>query len=277
MILNAIINKMFTPLLVILLLLLIVLVFYYNNLIISFHKNIIDQSTNVDDTSKIQLVISRYAENLDWLNEQDFNKYSNIIYNKGDDTSFETNSNTENVINLKNVGRCDHTYLYHIVEKYNNLANITVFLPGSVNIEYKKEKATRILIELKNNNYNSIVLGTKYDNNVKDELHDFELNDWQASDGANKQQNAEVTLEPAKIRPFGAWYEKHFPNTEINWVSYGGIFCVSREEVLQRPQSFYRELLSELENSSNPEVGHYFERSWEAVFQTRSPNTKYIE
>jgi hypothetical protein len=42
------------------------------------------------------------------------------------------------IVNLPNVGKCDHTYLYHIINNYNNLSKILVFLPGSINMENKK-------------------------------------------------------------------------------------------------------------------------------------------
>ena len=36
------------------------------------------------------------------------------------------------VISLKNLGKCDHTYFHHIVNNYNKLADVTIFLPGSI-------------------------------------------------------------------------------------------------------------------------------------------------
>ena len=42
------------------------------------------------------------------------------------------------IINLENVGVCVHTYFYHIIEHYDNLDDIIVFLPGSCMDENKK-------------------------------------------------------------------------------------------------------------------------------------------
>ena len=69
------------------------------------------------------VIISRYNENLSWLLESPFNQFKYIVYNKGINNNFEK-TNVIQIINLPNVGKCDHTYLYHIVENYDNLSNI---------------------------------------------------------------------------------------------------------------------------------------------------------
>ena len=85
---------------------------------------------------KGDLIVSRYREDTTWLSE--FSDYRIFLYNKGEPI--------EGSINLPNVGRCDHTYLYHIVTNYNNLADNTVFFPGSIDSnELKKKNAINIL------------------------------------------------------------------------------------------------------------------------------------
>jgi hypothetical protein len=72
---------------------------------------------------KIDLVVARYNEKLDWL--KDVPKNINIIiYNKG------LEDLTQTFIKLPNIGRESHTYLYHIITNYNNLADITIFSQG---------------------------------------------------------------------------------------------------------------------------------------------------
>jgi len=224
--------------------------------------------------SEIQLVIARYNEDLKWLNSDPFSKYNNIIYNKSDNNNFETSNKTEKVVQLQNVGRCDHTYIYHIIENYDKLATITVFLPGSVNMEYKFNKSKRLLMELEKSDKNVFITESKH-NNVKDDLYDFQLDSWKASDAANASLNNEKNLEKSNIRPFGKWYEDKFKNIKIENVTYGGIFSVSKKEILQHPKSYYENLIKDLETSSNPEVGHYFERSWNAIFYPMT-ETKFI-
>lgn len=212
----------------------------------------------------VQLVISRYNEDLKWINDEPYNKYHNIIYNKSNNTNFSTNSKTEKIVNLKNVGKCDHTYLYHIIDNYDNLADITVFVTGSLNLHHKKRKSIRLLSEIEKHKKN-VFLGRKY-NNVQDNLYDFRLNYYGSSEQNNTLLNPNSKLELSSIRPFGKWYENKFKDINIEYVSYSGIFSVDKREILQHPKSYYENLITELSKSSNPEVGHYFERSWAAVF-----------
>lgn len=80
---------------------------------------------------KIEICVARYNENTDWLNNTQFNNFSKIIYNKGPSClSIKTPEKCEER-KLDNVGREGHTFLYHIINNYENLADVTIFLPGS--------------------------------------------------------------------------------------------------------------------------------------------------
>lgn len=229
---------------------------------------------NFNNNNNINIVISRYNENLDWLNEKPFNKYQNIIYNKGINENFVKNDKNISIINLENLGRCDGTYLYHIVNNYNNLSDITIFLPGSINMIDKKKKAIKLINEIEKHQ-NTVFIGIKY-NNVSDDLYNFKLDKWEASNIKNKEINKEILLTPSNIRPFGLWFKDNFLNTKIKYISYWGILGIHKKDILQKPISFYKKLLDEVNISSNTEVGHYIERSWEAIFY-KFNNAKYIE
>jgi hypothetical protein len=66
------------------------------------------------------LVISRYLENVRWIGVVP-SQYHVFLYDKGYGTTG---------IKLPNIGRESHTYLYHIVHRYNQLADYTVFAQG---------------------------------------------------------------------------------------------------------------------------------------------------
>jgi hypothetical protein len=74
----------------------------------------------------IEIVLARFNEDVTWSNY-----YSSIltIYDKSEDP--KTKLSGENVIHLPNLGRECNTYLHHIVNNYDNLANITVFSQAS--------------------------------------------------------------------------------------------------------------------------------------------------
>ena len=259
----------------------IIIVYYLFFFLINYDlkpKENMSEMSEINTTSNkydIMLVISRYNENLNWLNDYPFNMYPNIIYNKGTNNKFFKNKNTKNVIKLKNLGKCDATYLQHIIENYDNLNNLTVFLPGSIDIDYKYKKSKKLLEELEKNNGYSVFISKKHEN-VKKELYKFNLENYSTSNKENKLINSENKLKLSSIRPFGRWFESKFGNIIIKNISFYGIFSVSKKDILNHEIEYYKDLLSELLVSSNPEVGHYFERSWEAVFYPFSPETKYI-
>ena len=198
-------------------------------------------------TSKIEIIISRFNEDLKWTTRGIFNNYRYIVYNKGDNDDFEK-TNVDKIINLKNVGKCDHTYLYHIIKNYNDLADILVFLSGSLDLINKNIRATEILDIIKN----------KFEN--------FCLNNWRSTNNQNFDKNNESMLDLSLIRPFGEWYKYNFDNIIVNFVCYWGIFSLDKRDIIQHPINRYINLINQLNSSSNPEVGHYIERSWAAIF-----------
>ena len=74
---------------------------------------------------KTEIVVARYNENLDWIKKIKKSKDLKItVYNKGpDDIDIP-------FIRLPNIGRESHTYLYHIINNYDNLADQTIFCQG---------------------------------------------------------------------------------------------------------------------------------------------------
>ena len=212
----------------------------------------------------IDVVISRYNENLEWLLEINEERFNIIVYNKGVNDNFIKLSNMT-IINLDNVGRCDHTYLYHIINNYDKLTNITIFLPGSGNMDYKLAKIKRLIQLIKKYN-NAVFIPSHRSDNIKEELYNFTLNEWLASDIHNRNLNPETKLELSEIRPFGKWYEHYFNDIKIRFMTYWSIFSINSKDILQHPKEYYENLIKQLSNSSNPEVGHYFERAWRAVF-----------
>jgi hypothetical protein len=212
----------------------------------------------------VEIVVARYNEKLNWLNEYPFNQFNYTVYNKGINDDFNK-TNVTKIIDLPNVGRCDHTYLYHVVENYNNLAVITVFFPGSIDcMESKKNNAIRILENIKKYK-TAIFLGTNC-GNVKNEFNTFTLDNWNCSDSANRELHPDSTLTPAIIRPFGNWFKYHFGNICVKYYCIYGILSIHKFDIIQHPLIRYQKLLSAADKSSNPEVCHYIERSWAAIY-----------
>ena len=225
-----------------------------------------------DNENNIVLIISRYNEKLEWLKEEPFNKYPVIIYNKGPNEDYYKPDKLIKTENIKNVGREGHTYLYYIINNYTKLYKINIFLPGSANMETKMPHCKKLIQHIETNN-KSVFLSNK--TSLK-QLYQFQLDDYMSTSQENNSINPENNLELSVIRPFGKWFEDKFKSIELNYVTYGGMFSISNEDITHHPKEYYEKLIKYLENSSNPEVGHYFERAWEAVFYPMN-NTLKIE
>ena len=69
------------------------------------------------------IVVARYNEDVSWLSNIN-TIYNKVIYNKGED-----NLKYDSTL-LRNWGGDAHTYIHHIVNNYDNLADYTVFIQG---------------------------------------------------------------------------------------------------------------------------------------------------
>ena len=119
---------------------LLIYFFYVIDNYLYYYDEYINENFITNDDLDINIIIARYNEDLKWTLEKPFDQFKYIVYNKGDNENFEK-KNVKEIISLENVGKCDHTYLYHIIENYNNLADINVFLPGSLDLKYKKKNS----------------------------------------------------------------------------------------------------------------------------------------
>jgi len=83
----------------------------------------IEYSGEKFNPQEVCLVIARYNEMIEWVLA--YNDIA-IVYNKGKrcDMPFQ------NLKPLTNIGREGHTYLYHIIENYNNFSKKTIFCQG---------------------------------------------------------------------------------------------------------------------------------------------------
>jgi hypothetical protein len=212
--------------------------------------------------NNIEIVIARYNENLEWLAEEPFYKYPIICYNSGNNDDFLKLTKMK-VIQINNIGKEAYVYLYHIINNYNNLSNITIFLPGSSSSYHKIENAKRQIYETEKYN-NTVFFSVKY-NNVRDDIYDFQIDDWCSTSNENTLANPKCELNLAKIRPFGKWFDKYFEDININYINYFGILGLKKKHIIQNSKEYYENLLLEFEQP-NDEVAHYFERAWEAIF-----------
>jgi hypothetical protein len=228
------------------------------------------------DKARRHLVVSRFNENLDWTSWMPVDAFDHVfIYNKGPDNLHEVAGNVLGseklphgkftIIQLPNVGKCDHTYLHHIIENYNNLADVNVFLPA--NCDHVDKIFNTIATIGKALKYNmSTFICHEYANSVSSTMFGLLFDSYESRDARNKQLYSSDYTRASPIRPFGLWYGFNFQEIPIHHCCYQGIFAVERRHVMQRSIDSYKHFLGYLSTHPNPEVGHYIERSWLAMF-----------
>ena len=203
------------------------------------------------------VIISRYNENLDWIKE--INKEFDItVYNKGKKIEIE---DKYNLIEIKNVGRESHTWLYHIYENYENIAENNIFLQGRLDdlgcMAHKD--ISKYLSKLNKNGFNASRLSLLSPFHWRDNLtieRDIKYkNDWDE----NKISR--------NILGFRKYSKQFFPNIPIFVpTSYGGCFAVTRDAIHKHPKDFYFELFNTVNKHQHPIEAHYLERLWCYMF-----------
>ena len=210
---------------------------------------------------KFQIVVARYNEDITWLLP-----FIDIttIYNKGDDNIALTNFN---IINLNNVGREGHTYLYHIIHNYDNLAEKTIFFQGKID-DHK-------IIELESyfDMSNTFIGKTSVleIDKLKKKIEHF---------GKWKTEYQSGNMRISNYSPF-EWLTKIIginidEKLEVSKVVWGANFSISRDIIISKPVSFYKNILRFLDNHKNPEEGHFLERTWYLIFNNNFRKKKNI-
>ena len=218
----------------------------------------------------ITLVVSRFNENLEWLKEAPFNEYPVVIYNKGSNDNFTKTDKVRKVINLPNVGREAHTYLYHVISHYDTLDDITFFVPGSADLWYKQIKAKHVIKNA--NKLNDSVYYCEPGYNVQNQ-YNFSLDSYETTHKSNKTTNNTFLL--SSMRPFGKWYEQNIDG-EQDCVGYHAIFAASKKDIIKNPIEYYKNLIKYCETHPNPEVSHYLERTWSDIFNMEPHSKKSL-
>lgn len=208
-------------------------------------------------------MVSRYEEDISWVSEILPNLRRDIyIYNKG--SPLALNIPNSKIIELENLGRESHTYLHHVIENYNSLPDITLFLPGSLMSIEEKQNQLKLLLKHIETTHTSGIMGHADTKSLED-VREFYLDNYEISNPVNRAKNSDKKLVPSLYRPYKRWFGHRFPDEKISCISSKGILAASRESIRRRSVEFYKELLVE-HSKRNAEVVHYSERSWKNIF-----------
>lgn len=80
---------------------------------------------------KYDFVVARYNEDIKWIEGIDTSDTNIFLYNKGNDDIPVLFPKPFTYKKLKNIGRDPHSYIYHIVENWENLPEYVIFTQGN--------------------------------------------------------------------------------------------------------------------------------------------------
>lgn len=205
----------------------------------------------------VQVIIARYREDVSWAESLG---YDCVVYDK-------SGNNASDARPLPNIGREAHTYFTHIVNEYDRLADMNVFLQGDP-FDHLDDQGRGTVTTLR----------TQLED-VVDRMIPFKGLAWfkLKSDrlgnphDLRKPENEGRWAGWGKDIPLGELFEKlfHAPMPE-NIISRAptGNFCVTGERIRTRPKAFYEYCLKVILDDPLDEnnTGHAFERLWQHIF-----------
>ena len=165
------------------------------------------------------------------------------------------------IIKLPNIGRESHTYLYHIVNNYNQLADRVLFLQGDPFTEnqfiFLPLKQYKIIAQTSCQEIiaaGCFMFDSKEENN---ELKSLAATKW--SNVIYKEYDF-IKFKNEFITPNAS-----SSNIFFFYSNYGANFAVDKERILAHNINYYNKILASLDNIA-PIEGHYMERLWDTVF-----------
>lgn len=181
----------------------------------------------------LEVVVSRYNENLDWVNELN---YKVTIYNK--------NQNDINLFNcnLPNVGREGHTFFNHIVCNYDNLSEYTAFLQG------KPDDHCRDFIN---------------------EINNFDFKSEFKPLGVTQELTMSYEGINQQVQSFSE--RMGFDITYPIYMVPGAQYIISKRLIHKKPKEFYMNILKSLSNDIYPQEGLDVEKTLFQIYNIYKP------
>ena len=208
--------------------------------------------------------------------------------------------------NLPNTGRCDHSYMLHLVRHWDHLADVTLFVKDTAMAHVHLGTGGRVLSfvrRLPDPSLHFWCARPMWRAPCWFEAYKYQSEQCRSSLGALQRgdvhmstrcyANETARLIRASVRPLGRWLAHNAIGDEDRealrnckepsaseparakqqpLVTFcpGAIFAASRQAIRASPLETYKRLLASLAVGDNLEEGHYVERAWLTLFGGRS-------
>jgi len=221
-------------------------------------NNIIIYDGKKKDEISIELVIAHYKEDISWV-ELLPEKFKIYVYSKGTE---KPNIKRKYIHKfLSNIGRCDHTYLYHIIENFNNLSDQVIFCTGST---YALSHKWYVFQKIKENIGKYHFYTTKLFR-AHSKYSNFRILKYCASHKVNLTDSS-CDIIRSKYKNLGDYENQMIGKGQIRYITFYGVFSVSKENIKSYPLHIYKKLIEPLKEGDNLEDGHFMERLWAHMY-----------
>ena len=254
---------------------------------------------------QVEVVVAHYDEATDWLDTLP-RHVTTTIYHKGSEAKRPKGPS----VPLKNVGRESHTYLSHIVSRYDTLADWTVFTQGGMpSFGYGGHRlggghlaaAKRFddYLVPREDAYFVYTGAVLLDANVSAPRNfhhvlradycmamDEAMGDTCPADASAWTQwwdvgwfrefllrKMETQHGPTPLEYYDRYVSRSTQSSERRIVAFsqGARFGLSRDTIRRRPKAEYEALLRTVSNDPDPIAGYYLEWFWSDVFLDAPP------
>jgi hypothetical protein len=226
--------------------------------------------------TKTACIITRYNETIDWIEYIQSKVDIFYIYNKGENDVLFKNpvppelSQKMKIEKLPNIGRIDHTIVYHILKNWDNLEETLISLPGSILMCYAKGSYLTGInkrIEIYKERYRGFY--SPRFSKVSSHFN-YSIDNYQAEGHCNRNNNPFIKSE---YPDFQTWKKALIDERPMRYVGMRGMFIVHRENIKHINKKIYENLLESLSVGDNIENGHFAERIWAHIFRQYSFDT----
>ena len=206
------------------------------------------------------ICIARYDEDVSWASPYAANV---VVCNKGGEME-----STLPQSRMPNLGREEYAYLKYIVDHYECLPDISIFVQARLKNhldQYGDLKLTR-----EHSLLNHMLMQCRlFGHSMNAKSHRL---GWCSAHPQFRLADRYPHMIDSSMT-FGEWFESNvrrpFP-VDAKWFK-NAIFGVRRESILTRTKQFYEGLMEQLTSKEEHEICHYFERSWYYIFNLDRP------
>ena len=220
------------------------------------------------------LIVSNHANHdLEWLNmtyEHGFSKENTIIYDRTPDDYPQKSplNHLGQVIKSPNVGSNPYDIGRYIVDHYDNLSDISIFIKGNLlQKPYSNEK--RFIYAL-NANWFVPIDGNVYNPSTKFYINDsVHIESTSLNYHMYENEVTDTKLYP-RIKNFKEFINDLFIIEKIPehlWFAPAANYAVPKQNILKYSINFYKKMMYYNDYNNNPIEAHWFERIYMLAWQ----------